>query len=73
MSKYHAEQKLRDWPCPYCPAQSPLRFSKIERLEKHTRESTAESHGLEHDRMKADDGWYEDDFFGGTSDYQPRE
>jgi len=57
------------FPCPYCDNT----YSRIDGLNRHVKDSTAETDGEEHEAMKTLDGFYESDFFGQISRKGQRE
>lgn len=56
---------LQRWSCPYCLATGTEKsFWEVHELLRHVWVSTAKSSGEEHDRLKREDAFYEDDLDG---------
>ena len=52
-----------DWKCPYCPDDAKT-LSTFNELVHHIKTSDASSTSAEHEQLKADDGWLDDDWMG---------
>jgi len=52
-----------DWKCPYCPDEAET-LSTFSELVHHIEMSEASSTSAEHEQLKADDGWLDDDWMG---------
>lgn len=52
--------------CPYCPEDHDG-FHNVPTLTRHIEKSTEESTSQEHEDLKRQDGWFEDDFRGAVS------
>ncbi|KAK8151758.1 hypothetical protein IWX90DRAFT_496155 [Phyllosticta citrichinensis] len=86
-SRWDRMQKLRvardpnrGWVCPYCPESAQKDHESLSHLVRHIlstgqrrRESIlADVYMLLHERLKAEDGWYDDDFQGDVSNERKR-
>ncbi|KAK7527945.1 uncharacterized protein IWZ02DRAFT_141087 [Phyllosticta citriasiana] len=81
MQKHLVEQNPgRGWVCPYCPQSAQKDYGSLSHLVRHIlgtgerrRESVLSDEALLlHERLKAEDGWYDDDFQGDVSTERKR-
>jgi hypothetical protein len=61
------------WFCPYCVPGTRAGFTKLGDVLKHVKESNVRKNGEEHERLKADDGWFDEGFYGSISEEKQQE
>lgn len=65
MKLQHQQNPSAGWPCPYC--ENSTKYTKLNDLERHIRSTTQKPSDPRHERLKAEDGWFEADWMGRAS------